>query len=637
MIETIKEKSKGTGVTEGTSIYTNDCSGSTIESTEGTNGTAETNKPAKLQLEAMDFGEVLLNKPSLDINRPCYRVHDDWFNLNGHKKQPGLYWHGYTTKQEPIDIWVCTPIHAVSITADVHDESFGLLLRFINPFGNWREWAMPMHLLKGSCDDLRGELLHLGVKINQDAKKHLNGWLMQQRPKTQIIAAMQTGWSCDGKSFVLPNKTFGDTRVRFQSEHAAYDDFIQQGDINEWRESIALKCRGNPVLMLSVSAALAAPLVFRAKQQAAGGGGIHLVGKSSNGKTTALQIAASVWGGSGYVRAWRATANGLEATAAGLNDCLLVLDEIGECDPREIGSIIYALANGQGKQRAQRTGISRKSARWRTIVLSSGERTLSAHMQEAGQSIKAGQEARLLSIPVTDRLYGVFDDLQGLPDGRSFADNLKQATCSYYGVSGPAFIEKLLADNECLPELYARACNHPAFSSSDGVESRAASMFALVALAGEKATEYGLTGWKKGEAYKAAIEMFNVWREYRGQGQTEARQIQQAIRHFIDRHGDSRFSELGRILDINDESCNDTKFIVRDRAGYWKDTSMGRIFMFNSGALQEAATGFDLKCILRTLKEIGWIAEHDYGKNSKRVKVGGRAIVLYWLMPNDAE
>jgi len=111
-----------------------------------------------------------------------------------------------------------------------------------------------------------------------------------------------------------------------------------------------MPCSGNPILLLSVSASFAAPLLLKAKQQSAGGGGIHLIGKSSNGKTTALQVAASVWGGPGYVRAWRATANGLEATAAALNDSLIVLDEISECDPREIGAIIYALANGQGKQ-----------------------------------------------------------------------------------------------------------------------------------------------------------------------------------------------------------------------------------------------------------------------------------------------
>ena len=333
---------------------------------------------------------------------------------------------------------------------------------------------------------------------------------MQQKPERRTIAATRTGWHSNGQSFVMPNKTIGDSNVRFQSEYAAHDDFIQQGDIQNWREQISSRCSGNPVLLLSVSAAFAAPLLLKAKQQSSGGGGIHLIGKSSSGKTTALQVAASVWGGPGYVRAWRATANGLEATASALNDTLLVLDEISECDPREIGAIIYALANGQGKQRAKRNGGSRDSFRWRTIVLSSGERTLSAHMQEAGQQVKAGQEARLLNIPATDRIYGAFDDLHGLANGRAFSDSMKQYTNLFYGVAGPEFVKELLEDKDNLSELYAAFCKLRGFCSSDGIESRAAGLFALIAFAGEKATQYALTGWKKNEALEAALELFNA-------------------------------------------------------------------------------------------------------------------------------
>ncbi|MFW2572114.1 DUF927 domain-containing protein [Legionella sp. 29fVS95] len=632
----LDQRTEGTKRTLRDNVPINDYPEETIE---GTTTTDDLQDPSDFKLEVISPHQVspeILTEP--EIKRPGFMVYDDWFSIEGHCKPPGLYWHGFTGTQEPkpIDIWVCSPIHAEAITADERNESFGLLLRFIQPFGGWREWAMPMHLLKGNGDEMRGELLNLGVRINLDAKKHLNSWLMQQKPERRTIAATRTGWHSNGQSFVMPNKTIGDNNVRFQSEYAAHDDFIQQGDIQNWREHVAKRCSGNPTLLLSVSAAFAAPLLLKAKQQSAGGGGIHLIGKSSNGKTTALQVAASVWGGPSYVRAWRATANGLEATAAALNDSLLVLDEISECDPREIGAIIYALANGQGKQRAKRNGGSRDSFRWRTIVLSSGERTLSAHMQEAGQQAKAGQEARLLNIPATDRAYGAFDNLHGLTDGRAFADSMKQSTNLFYGVAGPEFVKKMLEDNDNLSELYARFCKLDGFYSSDGIESRAAGLFALIALAGEKAMEYGLTGWQQGEALEAAIELFNAWREFRGQGQTETRQILQGIRHFIDRHGDSRFSGLEQETKTTYQGDNiDQRPVVRDRAGYWKDTDKGRIFLFNSSALQEAATGFDLKIILQTLNDAQWIMEKDYGKNSKKVKIEGRTISLYWILAKE--
>ncbi len=621
------KKDEITGVTKGTDHIGEDYMNSLEEIKKGIEGTIE-NKKSKLfvldPVNPIDQSEVLIEP---DMERPCYMVYENWFTIHGQKKLPGLYWHGFTggQKPEPIDVWVCSTIHADAVTANERDESFGLLLRFLNPFNKWREWAMPMHLLKGNGDEMRGELLYLGLKINLDAKKHLNAWLMQQKPKRRITAAMHTGWHSDGKAFVLPNKTIGDSHIRFQSESTAHVDFIQKGDLHSWREAIANKCSGNPILLLSVGAAFAAPLLLKAKQQFVGGSGIHLVGKSSCGKTTALHIAASVWGDPSYVRTWRATANGLEATAAALNDSLLVLDEISECESREIGSIVYALANGHGKQRAQRSGGPRESSRWRTLVLSSGERTLLAHMQESGIQIKAGQEARLLSLPATDRLHGAFDNLHGLINGRAFADLMKQETSRYYGVAGQAFIEKLLEDQDNFLELYAQIYQLPDFSISDGVESRAAGIFALIGMAGEKATEYGLTGWAKNEALNAAVELFNTWRDFRGQGQTEARQILQGISNFIDRHGDSRFSEIGE------------KYVFRDRAGYWKDTNNGRIFMFYSVALQEAAKAYDLKFILRVLKDNKWIVDHDINRSSKKTRINGRSVSLYWIQTMNKE
>jgi len=346
-----------------------------------------------------------------------------------------------------------------------------------------------------------------------------------------------------------------------------------------------------------------------------------LVGDSSQGKTTALQIAGSVWGAPRFVRTWRATSNGLEATAAALNDTLLLLDEISECDPREIGAIVYALANGTGKQRAARNGYARQSSSWRVITLSSGERTLSTHMAEGGKCAKAGQEARLLDIPATSQAHGLFDNLHDQPDGRSFADTLKQATGRHFGHAGPAFVEALIEDKRDLPELYAKACMIPDLTGRDGLENRAANVFALLGLAGELATEYAITEWDEGEAMHAAQLGFNLWRKFRGQGQTETRQILDAVSEFILRHGDNRFSCI----------TNSDHASVRDRAGYWKEgnNDEGRIYLFNSPALREAAAGFDIRRILTALDSANWIVEHDMDKRSKKFKVAGSSKSLY--------
>jgi putative DNA primase/helicase len=121
------------------------------------------------------------------------------------------------------------------------------------------------------------------------------------------------------------------------------------------------------------------------------GGGVHFVGDSSTGKTTLLEAGCSVWGGPNYRRSWRATANGMEGAAALFNDCLLALDEISECDPREVGAIVYSLGNGRGKQRAGRSGNARGVTRWRCFILSSGERSIATTMLKADTGPRPGK------------------------------------------------------------------------------------------------------------------------------------------------------------------------------------------------------------------------------------------------------
>jgi putative DNA primase/helicase len=102
------------------------------------------------------------------------------------------------------------------------------------------------------------------------------------------------------------------------------------------------------------------------------GGGLNFFGPSSTGKTTLLQAAASVWGRSaspGYIRTWRATANGLEGAAAGATDTALVLDEIGVVEARDAAAAFYGLANGSGKAGAARDGSLREPKSWRILIL----------------------------------------------------------------------------------------------------------------------------------------------------------------------------------------------------------------------------------------------------------------------------
>jgi hypothetical protein len=216
--------------------------------------------------------------------------------------------------------------------------------------------------------------------------------------------------------------------------------------VEDWRDRVARLASGHVLPVLAISAALAGPLLHLAEIE---GGGLHVFGQSSKGKTTLLRLAASVWGrgdGSGYVRTWRASANGLEGTAAGATDTGLILDEVGQVEARDMAAALYALANGTGKARAARDGGLREPKTWRVLVISSGEVPVDGKLSEdRSRKTRAGQLVRLLDIPA-QRVHGVFDHPGPNGDPASLAKAFRLAAISAYGTAGPEFVRRLIGE-----------------------------------------------------------------------------------------------------------------------------------------------------------------------------------------------
>lgn len=620
------------GVTGVTGVTTSNGAASKVTPSKNQGVTGVTSLIKKVDLQAEPTAPEVVEAK---IQRPCFMTHDDWFLLNGKRYKAGLYWHGEKegaddAPPEPINERICSPIYIKAISSDSQDQEFGKLLCFINLNGKWKDWVMPTRLLKSAGDELRGELLDQGWMPESNraqTRARFTEWLLQENPSERITAATSTGWHDDGKAFVFPTHTLGNEKIRFQSEYTRNDFFVERSTLAEWKETVASQCVGNPMLTLALSVAFAGTLLLPAKLQSSGGAGINLMGRSSQGKTTALEVAASVWGASEYVRTWNATGNGSEAIAASLNDALLILDELGQSDPKNVGDVVYMLANGSGKTRAKSSGGARRTQAWRLMVLSSGEKTLPSHMAEVGIVAKAGQEARLLDIPATEQTYGVFDELHGCKDGREFADKLKTATSKAYGTAGKAFIKGVMQKDD-LPALYNEIKEQAGFTATDGVEARAAATFALIALAGELATNLGITGWDAGEAMDSAVIGFELWRGARGQGSTEDRHILESIQSYIETYNDSQFTNLDNASDL---------VKTAKRSGYWKNTPDGqRIYYFTTAGLKDAVKGYEVRTANQALRNAGWLAE--VGKDNKTaiaMKINNTTTRLTAVLPKE--
>ena len=551
--------------------------------------------------------ELRLERPVEEIIRPCWKVYDTVTELqSGKRLRPGVYWHALPGRSkgeeaQPLDMWICGPLHIDAQTFDENGDNFGRILRFKNSRGQIKKWAMPMQLLSGGGDELRGELLNMGLEISPTDRNKILQYLQSSAPNAAIRCAVRVGWS--GPAFVLPDYVFGPEadKVAFQSGERTSGEHGTGGTPEGWKTEVAAKAIGNPMLMLGLSGAFAGPLL---KLTNTDGGGLHFVLDSSTGKTTILEAACSVWGGRSYRRSWRSTANGMEGAAMLFNDCLLALDEISECDPREIAAIVYALGNGRGKQRANRLGNARSIAQWRNFIISTGERMVATAMMEGNVRAKAGQTVRLLDVPAEGQ-FGCFDELHGFSDGAKFSDALKTAAQTHFGWASRQFLDRLTFEESNVNELLQEIKAEPGFNALDGEgqEKRAAGRFALVALAGELATAYDITGWERGDAMRAAERGYAAWRSNRGQGNDERNQILRGLTDFVEKHGDSRFS-----------AESDVPRTVINRAGYIKFDSQGkRMYLFNASGMREALNGFDFERSTDALALMGIIQKPKSG------------------------
>lgn len=585
-------------------------------------------------IDPVDTPPPILLNPKID--RPCYRSYPDWFQMNGKKLKPGLYLHGVHTNNKgettDIDEWISSSVTVEAITSSSETGAdFGRLLKFVDSNRKWHEWAMPMSMLKGSGEELRGELLNQGLIFNLKKRSNLMDYIMREPSKRRIIAATRVGWH-DGV-FVLPHQVIAnnDADVVFQSEMANESEFKMHGTLEGWKNEIGKLCSGNTPLMVSICMALAGPLLKKVNRRQ--GGAIHWVGDSSTGKSTAAEVAATIWGSSDFINSWSATANGLEGRATMRNDTCLILDEIDEASPQEIGNIVYMLANGHGKQRARRIGTARKIQHWRTMTISTGERTLANIMFETKKHPNSGQLVRLLNIPAGFK-DGIFSDFHGFKNGRSLADHLKSMCEHHYGYIGPAFVRCLMEDKRDFPALLATIIEAFPEENTSKLSGRAAGTFAIIGMAGELGIEYGLLPWLKGMALSAAINAFYKWQELQGSGESEDNQILQEIRSFTAKHGDSRFS-LYKGTDDNGMSDR-----TPNRIGWYQDTERGRVYMVYPTLLEEVAGGrFTRIKIVTTLLAAGWIVDHDTGgRHTKKTRLTKTASVsFYYILVQDQE
>ncbi|TQC99995.1 DUF927 domain-containing protein [Moraxellaceae bacterium AER2_44_116] len=531
----------------------------------------------------------------------------------------GVYFVGISKEGKYLPpMQVCGVLKIKAITRNQDHQEHGFLLEWLDRDNYKHYWSMPAELFKGDGADYRGQLLGCGLYIapTATARMRLAEYIQNHHTPDRALCVDKTGWY--QQLFITPNRTYGKQSenevVIYQSSQSFINGYRQRGTLDEWRDKVAVLCVGNSRLVFSVCVAFAGSLLRLGHEES---GGFHLRGNSSVGKSTGQHLACSVWGSRDYKQTWRATINGLEGIAALYNDGLLVLDEMAQADPKAIGETVYMLGNEQGKIRSQKSLIPRKNLSWKLLFLSSGELSLEQMMRDGGKKTKAGQEVRLVDIAAdAGKRMGMVESLNGYPSAKELMDTLNRRTSQYYGVAGHTFLGAITQQpdeiSQFLKDFKQRFIKANVQQGASEQVLRVASRFALVAAAGEMATNEGITGWPKGEAYKAVVSCFNAWLEGRGgTGNQEVQAIKSQVRAFFEAHGESRFA------DWDDNPL--TLRTVINRAGFRKKHHDGDVYAVLPEAYsKEICAGFDVKNVNRVLLEAGWITPDKEGKAAQR-------------------
>jgi putative DNA primase/helicase len=467
-------------------------------------------------------------------------------------------------------------VDVVAKTRDAGGESWGRLLRWRDEEGRMHQWTMPMEMLASDAGAVRARLLSEGlpyISTNARLRERFAEYLQTTPVQKYARCVSRVGWH-EG-IYVLPDRAIGppsNEEILYQTPYEAAHNWNTKGDAGQWREEVGRRCSGNSRLIFAASCGFAGPLPSLVGAES---GGVHFFGGTSQGKTTALIVGGSVCGGGGqqgFLETWRTTINGLEAMAEAHNDGTLFLDELAQADPRDVAEAAYLLGNGQGKGRMTRGFGARPRLRWTLLYVSSGETTLAEHAATAGKTTKGGAEVRLLNIPAdAGGEFGLFEELHGVTSPDAFALELKAAALRFYGSPLRVFLERLTRERTEVERVFSGV--RDAFidrfvpRGASGEVTRAAGRFAMISTAGELATEWGITGWRQGEAIEAAERCFREWLKRRGTiGASDLEAAIRQVRAFFESNGASRFQTL------NPASLETEAEGILNRAGFKRRT-----------------------------------------------------------------
>lgn len=427
----------------------------------------------------------------------------------------------------PSGLWTCFngncssrlggPIIAMALAHDEAKKNWQRVIYMHDRDGNDRHLYVPEQHFSLAPQKVIAALIGAGFEIRPDRGGQIVRDLGQTSVAKRLVVVTRPGWQ--GQHYVGSGGTIGPRLARMPvlAGSVGAAPLVEMERLEHWQGTIGRYAEGNSRLVAALGIALGGIAIGLFEAQP--GIGLHLRGLSSLGKTTALRVAASVFGPANReIQSWSATDSGLETLAVRHHHRALMLDELAQVRPEAAAQAAYLLANGSGRQRANGSGRALPTAQWQLTFLSSGEISLEEKVAERSGAplMREGQAVRLIDLPAEAGCgHGIYENLHGHISGAALSDALNRATEASMDDIAVKYARAIADDIEQARafliserEFFVRK-HLPA--EADGIVGRVYSNFGFLAAATELATQKGILPWSRGSGHTGIDVCAQAW------------------------------------------------------------------------------------------------------------------------------
>ena len=284
---------------------------------------------------------------------------------------------GYTVSQEVTDaegnLVVAGSLVVSSVGIHAQDGHEVISMELTSKAVKAKQIAIPASLLADKKQFSTAMLANGVVPPDVSQFDRLNNYIFSayslNRDHMGVSDGKVFGWGKDGNSFYCGRIVYEPHKVRAnklytQPGHNILDIVSEQGSPDKWFDALST---ATPLQWMMLFISVANPLIEYTSNER--GAVLSLYGKSGGAKTSALFLAASVWGNpNSYCLNMSDTANFITERASRMSNLPVLVDEVTTMTSGNIVDFVYQVAGGAARGRLTRDAKERSKINWAAIT-----------------------------------------------------------------------------------------------------------------------------------------------------------------------------------------------------------------------------------------------------------------------------